>query len=771
MRNTNFRRQQLAVSIAAIALSSTVTSVPVLAQQVSVLEEVIVSARRRDENLQKVPISINAFSEKTLRDFNAVALEDIAELTPGMQFRQIGGTPEVVMRGLAQTDQIGLQSNVGVFIDGIFLNNRSTIEFNNMDLAQVEVLKGPQSALFGRNTFAGAINYVTNGARLGEFDGTIDLEYGSDERQGARGSINIPLGEYAAVRLFGGTSSFDGTIENVRGSDNVGGWEDRTTFGFSGLFEYERVRLKVFYTDNASEDDTAALRLTSFELNDGGSLYQVPDGAGGTQDVYTLLTGDISPPDNISLDPRARGNKGDVWLAYANLDVDLGFSTLTLNVSQSESQYSSFFDNIGDPNAVNIPFFGRYTRQFLTDLTGDLGEQDSYEIRLTSNEDAAFDWLVGYSRFESATGGVLGTTTPLFEDPDTLERITNVEERLLQDIDALFGSVNYPLTDKLNLTAELRYTQEDQELTDLAEIFFFPVLGRPLSSTETDFDFWSGRIGADYNFDDNTMVYAYAGRGVKSGGINQVPQDSELFTFDPETNWTYELGIKTDLLDGRAILNAAVYFIDWTDLQSTAPADLAVGPVTVNGSGAESMGIELDGTFFVTDNFTVRLATTIIDASYDDDFVDAAVEARCGINNASIVPVSTCDAAVGGNQIANTSDFQFFGTGIYTIPGLIGGFDGYARATYSYEAGRSPESLNISETPSVGLVNFRFGLRDESTEVSLWVDNALDEEYLARATRVTDAAANSVCLNCGVSSTQLVMANGLTWGLRLVHSF
>ena len=99
--------------------------------------------------------------------------------------------------------------------------------------------------------------------------------------------------------------------------------------------------------------------------------------------MWTILTGDLEPFDDVSLDDRARGNKGDFWLGYVNLDVDVGFATLTANVSQSESEYSSFFDNIGDPNAVNIPFFGIYTRQFLTDQTGDLGEQDTYELRLT----------------------------------------------------------------------------------------------------------------------------------------------------------------------------------------------------------------------------------------------------------------------------------------------------------------------------------------------------------------------------------------------------
>ncbi|MCC5867689.1 MAG: TonB-dependent receptor [Gammaproteobacteria bacterium] len=766
-------RCSLTTGLAALSFSLAIGQIPsyAMAQQATRMEEIIVTARKREEDMQKVPISINAFTEQALREFNAFALEGIAELTPGMQFRQLGGISEVVMRGLAQTDQRGIQSNVGVFIDGIFLNNRSSIEFNNMDLARIEVLKGPQSALFGRNTFAGAINYVSNGAQLGEFDATIDLELGSNDRRGARGSVNLPIGDHAAVRLFGGTSKFDGTINNVRGDDNIGGWNDRTTLGFSGLLEYERVRLKVFYTRNEVEDDTPALRLLSFELNDGGSEYLVPDGMGGTRSVFTILTGRLSAPREVSLDPRARGNKGKYWLAYGNLDVDLNLATLTLNVSRSESEYSSFFDNIGDPDAVNRPFFGIYTAQFLTDSTGDLGKQDTVDLRLTSSTEAPFQWMLGYSYFDSTSGNVLGTTTPLLADPDTLARITNVEKRLLQRVDAFYGSVNYPLTNQLNLTAELRYTREDQALTDRAEIFFLPVLSRPLTSTETDFDYWSGRIGVDYLVADNTMVYAYAAQGIKSGGINAVPEGNPFFTFDPEKNWTYELGVKTDVLGGRGVLNAAVDYIDWTDLQSTAPASLAAGSVTANGSGAKSKGIELDGSWFVTDNFTLRLAATYIDARYNSDFVDAAVEARCGVNSSPLTPVSTCSAAVGGNQIANTSDVQFFGTGVYTFPSLVGSFDGFLRASYSYEAGRYPESLNLAKSESVNLVNFRAGLRNDSTEIAFWMDNAFGEESLARATRQTDTAANSVCLNCGVSSTALVRANGRTWGVRVVHSF
>jgi len=770
---SRFLKTVLLTSGAAIAVTGFGGAALAQGEDEQVLRDaIIVTARKREENLQDVPISITAITQQELVNANSYGLEDIAELTPGLQFRQIGGIPEVTIRGLAQIDQLGLQANVGTFIDGIFLNNRASIEFTNMDLAQVEVLKGPQSALFGRNTFAGAINYRSNPARLGEFEGFIQGQVGSHDRYGVNGSVNVPIADFAAVRVFGGYSQFDGTIENVRGGDNVGGWDERATFGATALFDFDRVKLKGFYVRNEIQEDNPATLNTNFRDNNAGSSYVVPDGMGGELTLFTINS-NYDPISSVDLDPRGRGNEGYFWLAYGSIDIDLDIATLTGIISRSESEYSSFFDNIGDADAVNRPFFGQWTDQFFTDQTGDLGLQDTYEVRLASNPDSSpFDWLIGYSHFASTTGGVLGTTTPLFADPDTLDRITNVEERLIVNVDAIYGSFDAPITDRLSVNGEIRYTDEEQRLTDLAEIFFFPVLSRPLTFTETEFSFWSGRGGLDYRFNDDTLLYFYAARGVKSGGINgsSAPED-QFFTFDPETNWTYELGAKSTFMDGRGVINAAVYFIDWSDLQTNAPADLQAGPVIFNGIGATSKGFELDATYDVTDNFTVRLATTYIDATYDDGFVDAGIESRCGVNNATVVPVTVCSAEVGGNQIANQSNFQFFGSGFYTVPEVIGGLDGFFRAAYTYEAGRYPTSLNLARTPGVHLANFRAGLRNDRTEVALWVDNAFDETYLARVTNRTDASANQLCRNCGISSNALVAANGRTWGLTVRQSF
>ena len=741
-----------------------------VAQQVA-LEEIIVTARKREENLQDVPMSITALTADALRDANTFGLEDIAQATPGMQYRTVGGFPEITLRGLAQVDQIAIQANVGVFIDGIFLNNRASIEFANMDLAQIEVLKGPQSALFGRNTFAGAVNYRTNPAVLGEFDASIEGELGGNKRRLIKGSANLPLGEEAAIRVFAGTSEFDGTIPNVRSADaeNVGGWDERTTYGASGLFESGRVTVKAFYVRNEIDHDSDALTTLGFRQNNAGSEYLIDDGMGGTDSVFTLFQGNVPYTGTVSLFPDARGQKGHFWLAYGNIDVDLDFATVTANYSRSESSYTTLIDNLGDPDAVNRPFFGIYTAQFLTNTTGDEADQDSYEIRLTSNPGSAFDWLVGYTHYDSLSGTVLGTTTPLFADPNTLEAITFVPERLAQNVDAFYGSFNYPVTDQLNLSGEIRYTDESQVLTDEAQIFFLPFLSRPPRDFLASFDFWSGKASVDYALDDDTMLYAFAARGVKSGGSNGASEIRP--TFDPETNWTYEIGVKSTLMDGRAVVNASAFYIDWTNLQQVAPPSLAAGPVTVNGTGATSKGFELDATFAVTDRIDVRLATTYADPTYDNGFFDASIAPSCGENIATNVLVSACSPEVGGNQLARAQKFQLYASGTYTHPEIFSDFDGFIRADYSTDGNSFATSLNLTGTGKKNLVNLRAGVRNENTEVAFWVDNAFDSENIDRVTSVTDLEATPVCRNCGTRLVRVIPGNQRSWGVRVVQNF
>lgn len=740
----------------------------------STRDVITVTARKREENLQDVPIAITALTADNLRDANTYGLEDVAQSTPGLVFRPFTGFPEPTIRGLSQVDQTGIQGQVGVFIDGVFLNNRSSIEFGNLDIAQIEVLKGPQSALFGRNTFAGAINYRTRGATLEEFDATIEGEIGSDERRLIKGSVNIPLNDFGAIRFFGGASKFDGTIPNLRDpDDNVGGWEERTTYGASALFEHGRFRLKGFYTRNEIEDDSPAINVLEADQNTAGSNFIFDNGVDPANNFFTLFEGEVPYTGSTALFPAARGVIGDYWMAYGNLDIDLDFATLTLNYSHSESEYSSLVDNVGDPDAVNRSFAGTpFSAQLLTNSTGDRAEQDSFEVRLASNADSAIQWLIGYSHFDSVSGNVLSSVTPLIGQPDTLETITFVPDRLAQNIDAVFASFSAPITDRLNLSGEVRYTDEDQVFTDQIIIQFRDRFDPPIS-IPTAFEFWTGRAALDYSLNDDVLLYASAARGLKSGGVNQSAgvQNDALPVFLPETNWTYEAGVKATLWDGRALINAAVFYIDWNDLQTLAPAELGLGPVVFNGIGASSKGFELDATVDVTEKLQWRLATAYSDPTYNDGFIDETMRLNCSDPmRANLTAVSLCSNDVGGNQLARSSKFQVYTSATYTEPDLVYGFDGFIRGDFSYESESFATSLNLASTGSRELANLRVGLKNDNTQIAFWVDNVFDAEVIDRITSLTSFQTFGQCGSCA-RRIRVIPGNTRTWGVRLTQSF
>lgn len=741
-----------------------------LAQDDNLFEEIVVTARKRTENLQEVPLSITAISGEELEKASVYALDDLAEITPGLTYQSIGAFNTPTIRGLGQTDQIGLQGNVGVFIDGIFLNNRSSLEFGVLDLERIEVVKGPQSALYGRNTFAGAINYVTRSPSTEDINGRVSAEIGNAGRWEIGGSVNFPLGDNAAVRVFAATSEFDGTITNVRDGDKLGGYNERSSYGASLIFDpSEELSIRLLAARTEIDEDQPPLILIPAARNDCGATYNLPTGGS----ISSLYCGGLQEGDAPSLNGLGNGQAGDFTLAYLNVEYDLGFATLTAIFSHSESEYSTLFDNVSNPVAETLPLgpLG-FSAQFFTNNAGDVAEQQSYEVRLASNDDGPLGWLIGASMFDTLTGGVISSISTLLDNPQETGRISFVPERLDTDVQAVFGSVSYALDDQHRLSAEIRYTQEDQVEERTVQIFFIPNFPESMTSADSEFSYATPRFTYEYAWDDDTLLYASAARGVKSGGTNGPAfAGTPYATFKEESNWTYEAGIKTSILDGRGIFNATVYTVDWTDLQITAPASLEIGSSVVNAKAATSTGIEIDTTINVTENLTVRGAVTWLNPEFDSGVVDGAIEPYCGARSPAYPPAVACSTEVGGQQLPRTSDFQFYLGGTYTVPNLIGDFDGYVRLGTSHQAGKYSLSLNQLDQGDINLTNLRIGLESERYEVALWAENLLDEDYNTSVTVVTDPASGFVCRSCGITVARFFPGNSRTYGLRATMKF
>lgn len=763
--NKNTWRRSLGGATAlALVLAS---GAEVIAQQL-VVEEITVTARKRAESLQDVPLSITALNDDLLRNGNVFSLEDLAAATPGLAFTNTRALGTPIIRGLAQTDGGAIQTNAGVFMDGIYINNRSGLEFGNMDLQRIEVAKGPQSALFGRDSFSGAINYVTRDPIIGEFDGLIQAEGGTDERAGIKGSINIPVSDVIAIRAFGGYSTFDGTIENTQGGENVGGWDKRLSVGGSVLVEpNNQFSLKLFGLRNEVEEDQPALIAPDFRNNSAGAQYV---NANGT--FFTLFSGDIPKFDSVALDNRGRGNTGGLTLLYAKADYDFDNATLTGTVSHTKSGYDGFFDNVADTDAVNRPLAGPVSSFFLTDTAGDAAEQQSYELLLTSTTEGPFEWLLGGAYYDSSSTLQTASQGALIGQIDNLVQISDFSETLDQETKAVFAAASYDISDKFTIGGEVRYTDEDQTLDVFQNFILFNIV---LADTEESigFDYFSGRATIEYRPNDDNMFYFYAGRGVKTGGINPGREGLEFFTYKPETNWTYELGSKSTLLDNRLTLNTALFYIDWRNIQATAPGDLTAASVVFNGIGATSKGIEIDATFYPTDNLALSIAGTYLDPQYDEGFKDGAFDRACLSQTADFVS-STCDGDVSGNQIAKTSETQLYASVTHTVPEALKGFDLVNRVDFTHEGRRPTTSIGTAEIPAVNLFNYRLSLEKDNTEIAFWVDNVFDQEWVASVLPISSVEANTA-QNCGrrcsVRQSNIYPGNGRQLGVTLLQRF
>ncbi len=743
-------------AVAAGSISVALLATDVAAQQAA-LEEVVVTARKREEALMDVPLSITAITEVELERQNVYAMEDLAQWTPALQFQDVNGAfQNPAIRGLNQTDQTSPQGNVGVFLDGVPLSNRSGLEFGMLDIARIEVVKGPQSALYGRNTFAGAINYVTKAPVLGETEGRVETTVGTEERFSLAGSVNFPLGERAAIRLFGGVSEFDGTILNVRNGSRLGGYDDRDAFGATVMLQpTDSTRITLFGLSSEVNNNAPALALSDVADNNCGSPTVNPAGV----PRLTLFCGDHALVTQVNLSEGSKGLQGETKLYYGKLEQDFSFGTLTVLASTMDSNYTLQIDTASNPAAINIPFFiPGLSVQSLIDASTPRGDADTYEVRLTSTDDNRFSWSVGAFGFESVDIDTLRVFFLPLGNPNGTPVLFFGRDRFVDTRElAAFASGTYRFTDQLTATLELRHTDEELKLID------FP--GEQLNFRNN-----VPRLTVDYQASDDLLLYGSVGQGVKAGNFNtNVAPGIRERSYGEESNWSYEFGAKASLFDGRVVATGAIWYVDWEDVQ--VQAAVANSPVSAvqNFGSAESTGIELDATFLVSDNFTLRTTLAVLDPKYKNGFVDGEVIAACGEFINTIITQPGCTASVGGNQISRTSDLQFSISGTYDIPQIFADFDGYVRADYSHESGKFDTGLNFANQGDISLANLRFGIVNDRWEIALWVDNVFDEKWNRRVTSVPFTAEGAP--NSGVVQYRVYPGDLRTSGIDVRFNF
>jgi iron complex outermembrane receptor protein len=690
-------RKILAATIASLV---GLTAMESLAQ--AKLEEVVVTARQRAESIQDVPLAITAFNEEAFRKQAIRGMEDIARFTSGLNFEDFGGgfgTP--VIRSASQTRLTAIEQNVATFFDGIYIPRGWAVDSGVSSLARVEVVKGPQSARYGRNAFMGAINFVPR-KPTEDFNAEVEVTAGTDERFDYGGFIS---GSIIEGKLMGqasfNSSEFDGSWDNIHPNagldfgdkgttDNAGGW-DNQSWSTSLLFQAtDNLSFNAAYYqfDIAEESRGATQIIEGYTPPDPNNLGRTNCGPIRLSGNPSLFCGTLpSPPDKIAVDPRAYGRVAE-WDMY-KLGADWTISdSMSLSYFFSNIEGDIDIASISEADQVNCgtnPGSAGLCRFQNTPLGGI--DYDQHDIRLRFDDGGALSWTVGgfYSDGTDVTEFAIPTVPALTADPLVQEpRIRN--GTTITEVQSLFAEVSYRFANAWNLSVEARYI--DEEITSINN-----VNGLRLSDNFTNL---TPRISLEYALNENQMLYASMAEGVKSGGFNETAVREEDRVFDEERNWTYEIGSKNTFLDGALVINAALFYIQWEDIQLNAADSGATNPnavnITLNLGDATSYGFELDGAWALSENFSVNWSASVTDATYDSGTIDNrfAREGPVFFPNPASCDDVLCpsNGDISGNDVERQAPVQVSVGAEWA--GRIDAFgaDAYVRADVAYQSER-----------------------------------------------------------------------------------
>lgn len=647
------------------------------------LEEIIVTAQKREQNLQDVPISIAAFSDSQLQASGVTGTKDLQLVTPGLHLgRQAGGTI-LYLRGIGSpSTQSGNEASVATYVDGVYMAspNGGIFSFNNVD--RIEVLKGPQGTLFGRNATGGLVHIIT---KTPAFDPSANISFSYDDYDtvetkfyGTTGLTENIAGDLAI--LF--TEQGEGYGKNLATGNDVN--KSRETSLRSKLLITPSDELKITLSgDYTTEKSSFALTRRMAE----GRI---------AIDGVTTHTGDWQDI-NAKIDPFTDKER---WGTSARIDYDAGDISI---VNITAYRY----------NDMHNPFSQDSTPAGLADV--DMTAKDAFftnEFQVLSNTDSDLSWIVGAfymdgtSKFDplQLAGPVFGGTLQIITDQQTTSY-------------ALFGETNYKFNDNTSLTVGLRWTSDERELD--GHVLFD---GTQIDAARVDKK-WnepSWRLVLDHRLSEDVLLYASYNRGFKSGVFSTVNFTNP--PANPEIVDAYEVGAKGTYLDGTLNASIAAFYYDYADLQLNRIQ--AGTSEIINAAEAEIHGAEVDITVIATDNLSIQLGASYVDGEYTS-FPDGPVLTPDDVNGGNILNAGDLN----GNRLSRTPKFTGRLGATFTLPTEVGEFGLTANLYYSGEY--FWEADNRFKQGAYTVVNNEFYWLNPSAtwKLRLFIRNLTDEEY------------------------------------------
>ena len=670
----SYKRSLLVMSILTLTTGATTNS---LAQETKALslEEVLVTAQRRQESLQSLPVSIAAVTGDDLTDKGITGFSELSQTVSGLQLERPNAaiTSAIYVRGVGTAGLSSAGPSVGVAVDGVYLLRPGAIFNELMDIERVEVLRGPQGTLFGKNTTAGAINLITRDPETDAFSGSVQGVLGNLDNMEARGIINIPLIEdKLALRVAAFQAKRDGYTENVfidEDTRNVDRWGYRAKLLWNVTDDFQ-AKLTAEKVDNLHNMDQANVD-TGIGL---GKYLQQHGQVSEDVDRYTLhLKWHIA---NHSLSTITAYDK-TVPILINDFDESEAPLAILKNTSTTKAK--------------------------------------TYEIQAASEFDGPFSYIVGYFQQEEE-----------LDSPTTINGTLVASTVREEESWAVFGTATYAFNDQWSTSIGVRYTEDDKEGTN---VFF------PNGTTET-FEDTTYSAKLIYQLDEDTMLFASYATGFKSGGINNVTNVNEAnrSTWDPETTESYELGMKSELMDNRLRLNATVFFQTYEDFLVSQSIPGEVRSVVSNAAEVESKGIETEFTFLASEILTINGSLTWVQSEYEDNPNQSCVVA--------MYPGCVLDPGLGyirdlsGETLDHAPEFSGnLGAELRQGMSILDGAEWFARLDVIY---RDEQNLEVwlpeeAEEGDYTLINTRFGLQGENWKLTGWINNLTDEEYRVSA--------------------------------------
>ncbi len=759
------------------------------------INEITITARRQEENLQKTPIAITAFSGDDLAERGFQNISEVTNITPNVVFdgaSPVSGNsaaPSVFIRGVGQLDfTINADPGVGIYVDGVYVARSVGGIIDLLDLERVEVLRGPQGTLFGRNTIGGAIQLISK-KPTGNFEGFGEIRTGTDSQVRIQSVVDFPVTDSIAAKVSATLHQRDGYVINGIGQDL--GNDDSYSVRGQVLFQPTESFSTYVVLDYTNDDENGApnVALTSYPNgNFAGARYNNIPGFGcGAPSVPLLPNGDLNTLDpsyatylnfidnnpncfdqsDISTD-RNRTNSTTFALSQneifgASVTLEYDFENANFKSITAHRTLDSKFQRDSDHTSFSI--FDTINQQEQS--------QFSQELLLSGNTDQT-TWVAGLYYFEEDAIEDVNILLPAGGGPVNIRGIFN------NDVEnsnwAIFGEATFDLSERLHLTTGIRYTEETKdykanqiftlstlppvqniEIIDFGMVADlpdgYPTLvqlvddpGQSLTVDQLDY-----RINLAYDFSSDIFGYITHSTGFKSGGYNQrylaPTSDGLAITYDPEFIDLFEIGVKMDLAERKLRLNAAVFLMDYTDIQVSASTETSNGArVTSNAAEATIQGAELEFTFVPNSSLLIEGSLGYLDASYEGNSLQS-LDFACGVNcELPRIPELTSNLGISYiYDLSNSSTLK---------PRL----DWSHKSSVEGDANNAPQIQHPSQdvvNASIDYENF-----DSDWRLTLGISNLLDEDYITSSNN-----------NPRLSYSEAIFARGREWYLSLRMSF